>query len=293
MTNNNQPNSQDTMPLKHRKKLNTDQINILQLLYNFRFASNKQIAQYQQKQNIRSVQNRLKILEDQELIAKHYDKSYKLKGKPAVYYLLPKGARALETNTTREPDEPINFRRIYKDKDVSEGFIAHCSNILDVYLGLRSVFPKKESLLFATKSKLNYEKYEYLPKPLPDAYIRIETGGDQKQFFLDIFEEAQPYFVLVRRIKRYFKYSAEGDWSDTGTDFPTILIVCANRSVQKRLRRRLPKELQDSYEEIMFATTTLSEATSIDKTHAKIWLPIDEDGDDPDEPPEPMSLKQF
>jgi protein involved in plasmid replication-relaxation len=293
MTNNNQTNNQDTLASKRHNKLNAEQINILQFLYNFRFASNKQIARYQQKQNIRPVQNRLKILEDQALISKHYDKSYRLKGKPAAYYILPKGARALEANTTREPDEPINFRRIYKDKDVSEGFITHCSNILDIYLGLKTIFLNKRSFVFATKSKMNYEEYEYLPHPLPDAYIRFGSDEDPKQFFLDIFEERQPYFVLVRRIKSYFKYCSEGDWSDTGTDFPVVLIVCANTSVQKRLRRRLPKELQDSYDDIRFVTTTISEATTIDKTHAKVWLPMDEDGDDPDEPQQPVRLQDL
>jgi protein involved in plasmid replication-relaxation len=280
----------DMLKPKYHKKLNTEQLAVLQLLYAFRFATSKQIAMYQQKQTSKRVQARLKILEDQELISKRYDKTYKLRGKPASYYLLPKGARTLESHIAREPDEPINIRRIYKDKQLSESFIEHCSNVLQTFLILQQSYPAKGTLKYIPRSRLDYEKYDYFPHPLPDAYIRIKTSTGEKQFFLDIFEDSQPFFVLIRRIKKYLEYSGDGDWEDTGTDLPVILIACANTSMQKRLRKRLAKELRDSYEEATFATTTIEAIKNSNKTRAKIWLPIDEDGDDPDAPPQPMSL---
>ena len=114
-----------TVP-KYRKRLNLEQVAVLQMLYRFRFASSEQVAKFQEKPGSKAVQKRLKILEDQGLISKRYDKTYKLKGKPAAYHLTPTGARALEANAPRESDEPINIKRLYKDKDVSEGFIEHC-----------------------------------------------------------------------------------------------------------------------------------------------------------------------
>src|SRR5437667_6662229 len=83
---------------KYRKKLNEEQVEVLQMLYRFRFASSEQIAQFQAKPGAKAIQKRLKILEDQGLIAKRYDKSYKLQGKPAAYYLTPTGARAFAAN---------------------------------------------------------------------------------------------------------------------------------------------------------------------------------------------------
>ncbi|MDN5274144.1 MAG: hypothetical protein JWP06_45 [Candidatus Saccharibacteria bacterium] len=273
---------------KHRKKLNSEQVDILELLYRFRFASCKQIASYQHKQTIRPVQNRLKILEDQGFIAKRYDKTYKLRGKPAAYYLLPRGVKTLDSLIPREPHEPINFKQIYRNMNVSENFVEHCSNVLQVYLVLKQQYLAKDNIIYRTKSRLNYECYDYLPSSLPDAYIRLGDNDDEPQFFLDIFEDTQPFFVLIRKLKTYFKYSEDGDWSETGTMFPTILMACANTSMQKRLRKRIAKELQDSYEEITFATTTLE--TIKNNESVKIWLPIDEDGDDPAEPPRPLSL---
>lgn len=273
---------------KYRKKLNEEQLAVLNLLYTFRFASSEHIAKYQKKPNSKHVQKRLRILEDQEYIAKRYDKSYKLKGKPAAHYLLPKGARALVDVGDRDENEPINIKRIYKDKDVSEGFIQHSLNILSAYLALSTLHGSK--LDFFTKSDLKYEQFEFYPQPLPDAYVRISTKGDDKNFFLDIFEDSQPFFVLIRRIKKYLEYAGSGDWPEE--PLPTILLIVENKSVHKRLRKRIAKELRESYEEVCFATGRLDYILDIENK-GKAWLTIDEDGDDVEEPREAVGLKHL
>ena len=280
---------------KYRKKLNKEQVAVLQLLYRFRFASSEQIARYQEKPSNKFIQKRLKILEDQSLIAKRYDKSYKLKGKPAAYYLLPQGARALIQYANRRPDEPINIKRIYKDKDVSESFIEHCLNVLSVYLALKALYPAKGKLGYFTKSQLSYEKYDFFPSPLQDAYVHLKTSKSDQHFFLDIFEDSQPFFVLIRRIKKYLDYAGSGEWAryDTDGELPTVLLVVDNKSVHKRLRKRIAKELRDSYEEIAFATTKLEHILNSTENKGKVWFPIDEDGDDPDEPVKPVALSSL
>ncbi len=288
MTENISTTNPDKSEPKYRKKLNEEQVAVLNLLYTFRFASNEHIARYQKKPNSKHVQKRLKILEDQEYIAKRYDKSYKLKGKPAAYYLLPKGARALIGLDNRDENEPINIKRIYRDKDVSEGFIQHSLNILGAYLALSTLHGNK--LDFFTKSDLKYEQFEFYPQPLPDAHVRIGTKDSDRNFFLDIFEDNQPFFVLIRRIKRYLEYAGSGDWPEE--PLPTILIIVENKSVHKRLRKRIAKELRDSYEEVSFATTRL-EYLLDSQYKGKVWFPIDEGGDDPEEPITPVILTKL
>lgn len=275
---------------KYRKKLNRQQLITLHILYRFRFASNEQIATYFEKPSSKSVQKRLKILEGQDLIAKRYDKSYKLKGKPAAYYLLSKGARTLQTELPLKDDEPVNLKRIYKDKDVSEGFIAHSLNILSVHLRLRELYGDK--LNYFTKSQLGYHKYDFFPSPLPDAHIKLKTSKGNKRFFLDVFEDNQPFFVLIRRIKKYFDYAGSGEWGDRGGGLPIILLVVENKSVHKRLRKRLAYELRESYEEVSFATTRLEHILNPDYK-GQVWFAIDEDGDDPDEPLEAVRLNSL
>jgi hypothetical protein len=278
---------------KYRKKLNKEQVAVLQMLWRFRFASGNQTAKLQQKPGSKAVQKRLKILEDQNLIAKRYDKSYKLRGKPAAYYLTPDGARMLAAHKPREADEPINIKRIYKDKDASEGFIEHCKNILSVYLALKELYPG-EKLYFITKSRLSYEKFDFMPNPLQDACICIRTSEGDRYFFLDIFEDNQPFFVLIRRIKKYLEYAGSGDWGQYDEDggLPTILLVVQNKSVHKQLRKRIAYELRESYEELMFATARLEYILN-PEYKGKVWFPIDEGGDDPEEPIQPVTLTKL
>ncbi|HSW91250.1 MAG TPA: replication-relaxation family protein [Candidatus Saccharimonadales bacterium] len=284
----NHTTSLNTSEPKYRKKLNKEQIAVLHLLYKFRFASSEQIAAYQEKPSSKSIQKRLKILEDQGFIAKRYDKSYKLKGKPAAYYLLPKGAREVPARTDRAEDEPINVKSIYKDKDVSESFIQHCLNILDIYLTLRT--PQSSTLSFYTKSDLKYEHYEYFPQPLPDLYIRLKTEEGEKEFFLDVFENNQPFFVLIRRIKRYLEYAGSGEWPNE--ILPIILLVVESPSVHRRLRKRILRELQESYEDIVFATTSLNSLFNPDRKDEE-WFLVDGDPSTVNEPQRTFGLARL
>jgi DNA-binding MarR family transcriptional regulator len=279
MTTNYSTNQMPRLEVKYRKALNKQQLLVLSLIYKFRFSSNAQIAKYLGKKNSKYVQKRLKILEDQGLIAKRYDKSYKLKGKPAAYYLLPKGARALAEFNDRDQNQPINVASIYKDKAVSEGFITHCTNTLSAYLALIEVYGPK--LEFFTKSDLKYEQFEYYPQPLPDAHIRLQSNKGTKQFFLDIFEDSQPFFVLIRRLKQYLDYSGSGDWPND--ELPTILVVVESNTAHKRLRKRIARELRDSYEEMHFATSTLPQLREGTEKQGEVWLVSNEETEDSNE----------
>lgn len=107
----------------------------------------------------------------------------------------------------------------------------------------------------------------------------IKTSKGDGYFFLDIFEDNQPFFVLIRRIRKYLEYAGSGEWSryDEDGGLPTILFVVQNKSVHKRLRKRPAKELRDSYEEVSFATTKL-EYLLDSEYKGKVWFSIDEEG---------------
>ena len=268
---------------KYRKALNSSQLQTLHLIYKFRFCSSQQIATYFKKRSPKDVQKRLKILEDQGLIAKRYDKSYKLRGKPAAYFLLPDGARTVAKN--RAEDKPINIKAIYRNKTVSEAFITHCLNIAWVYFTLKAVYAV--NLRFFTQTDLNYDQFDYFIRPLPDAYLSLTSGlNDDEQtrdFFLETYEETTPYFVLLRRIKKYLSYAEDGDWATTESDLPTILIICETTSTQKRVRKRIARELRATYEEMVFATTTKEALRTASKASDKIWRLVDEDEPQPEE----------
>lgn len=242
---------------KHRRKLNAEQLEVLELLYKFRFGSNDLFAQYFGKKDRSFVFKRLSILLEQGLIGKRFDSSLRLLGKPAAYYLEPAGARALQEQ--RDPDKPeINIKAIYKDKTVKDDFVWQCLDIFAAYNRLRAEYGDR--LKFFTRANFNYEQFDYFPQPLPDAYIRLRLGGEEKQFFLDFYYDNQPSIASVKKIKKYVEYAEGGDWDDTGTPLPVILAVCESSSLQKQLQKRIAAGMKNSWcDELIFAAATRAE----------------------------------
>lgn len=259
---------------KHRKKLNKQQLEVLELLYRFRFGSNDLFAQYFGKKDRSFVYKRLAILLEQGLIGKRFDSSYRLQGKPAAYYLTPGGAR--------KPQETkgiaVNTRAIYKDKTLSEQFVRYRLELFAIYNQLKAQYG--DALTLLTSSDLNREEFEHFPQPLPDAFISLKTKGEEKQFFLDVYHADQPNFVGVRRVKQYISYDEDADWSVTETDLPTILAICETPSVAKRVQKYMNKSLDEAWSdsEVVYALTTKAEFMGGNRA---VWRLADE----PDEKP--------
>jgi len=266
---------------KTRRKLNAEQLEVLELLHKFRFGSNDLIAQYFGKKSRAFVFKRLSILLEQGLIGKRFDSSYRIKGKPAAYYLLPAGARKLQETRSSE-DEAVNVKSIYKDKTVSETFIQHSLSIFTVYNQLKAQYGGE--LAFFTKTDL--ASYEHFPRPLPDAFVSLDDKDSTRHFLIEIAEDIQPFFTAVRSIKEYLDHKESGEWAITETDYPTILFICESTSLQKRLQRQITKMLNASWvDDLNFATTTKFELASVAENDA-IWQDVTE-------PDEKLSLQDI
>lgn len=253
---------------KRRRKLNSEQIEVLRLLYKFRFGTNDLFAQYFGKKDRSFVYKRLKILHEQGLVGKRFDSSYRLLGRPAAYYLNPEGARTLQEALGLE----VNIKAIYKDKSVSEQFVSRSLGLFAIHNRLKSEYG--DSLKFFTRSDLNREDYDYFLQPLPDAYVRL----DDKQFFLDIFYDTEPSFVAKRRIRQYIKYDEDGDWVATETELPKVIAVCESKGLAKRVQKYMAKALDDAWpdSEVSFVFTTKPELMA---TSQRVWQRTDDSGD--------------
>jgi len=251
--------------VKHRRKLNAEQLEVLELLYKFRFGSNDLFAQYFGKKDRSFVFKRLAILLEQGLIGKRFEPSYRLQGKPAAYYLTPEGARRLQ----EVRDTYINIKSIYKDKTVSEQFVRSSLDLFAIYNQLKHQYGSE--LKFFTKATMNREEYDYFPQPLPDAYIRL---GD-KHFFLDTYYDDQPNFAVMRRIKQYLTYDENGDWSVTETKLPIVLAVCESAKTAKRVQKYMEKSLNAAWadSEVVYALTNREELISDSMT---VWRRADD-----------------
>lgn len=100
--------------------------------------------------------------------------------------------------------------------------------------------------------------------------------------------------MLIRRIKKHLEYASSGGWAwyDEDGRLPTILLVVQNKSIHKKLRKRLARELRESYAEACFATGRLEYILN-PENEGKVWLAVDEEGDDPDKPLKPVALTKL
>jgi DNA-binding PadR family transcriptional regulator len=264
---------------KYRRPLNDQQITVLHSLYWYRFCTSKQLAVTLKKANHKAIQNKLQILEDQGLIGKRYDKSYKLAGRPAEYLITPKGARALETakpNTTNT----WATKCLYKNKTVSDDFVKHCIAIRETGIHLFDLYSEPEAHTLQRITKTYMVQFSTYPAWTPDLYLQYHpTKNTTYHYFLDIWDGTKPFFVSVRKTRNYVNFKESGDWQED-TPFPAILAICEDTYAQKKLNRQMRRILSDAWDdELIFATTTkqlLAEAT---KPTDKIWARIDADDD--------------
>ena len=210
----------------------------------------------------------------QEYIGKNYDSTYKLDGKPATYYLLPKAFAALKKQhkATGKELSDKTLRNAYKDKGASSEFIGRKLAIFTIYDKLRATH--SPSLKFWTKDQLNFDKYDYFPQPKPDAYLTILPEGIRprsRDFFLNYLDDDTPFFVHVRRLQKYIDYVQAEEWEDaTSSKLRAVLLVCESTSLLKRIRKKLA-QVVDEDEMPRFCYTTLQALKDSTPEDDEVW----------------------
>lgn len=275
--------SKSKSAVKYRRPLNKQQVRTLHLLYWYRFCTAKQLAHSFKKPSPKAIQNKLQILEEQQLIGKRYGKSYKLAGRPAEYYITPKGARALEKANPKSTNQWAT-KSLYRNKTVSDDFLKHTIAVTDASKRLRALYGTKIEIL--TKSYM--AQFDFYPTWTPDLHLKIPARGETpaKHYFLDVWDGTKPFFVSVRKTRNYMNFKESGDWEED-EQFPAILAICENVQLQKKLNRQMKRILNDAWDdELIFATTTKQLLNQAEKPTDKIWSKVDADDD-----LEPTSLK--
>lgn len=269
----------NTSEVRYRRPLNGQQVIVLHSLYWYRFCNSKQLTVTLKKTNHKAIQNKLQILEAQDLIGKRYDKSYKLAGRPAEYFITPKGARALETakpNTTNS----LATKSLYKNKTVSDDYVKHCLAIRDTAIRLITIYGEQEAKKLQPITKTYMAQFSDYPTWAPDLSLQYHpTKNSTQHHFLDIWDGTKPFFVSVRKTRNYVTFNESGDWQED-TPFPAILAICEDSYIQKKLNRQMKRILSDAWDdELIFATTTKQLLNEAAKHTDKIWSKVDADDD--------------
>ena len=215
---------------KKERKLNKGQIRVLELLYRYRFITSELLARFENQKHLQVTRSRLATLEKQGYIGRRYDSSYKLLGKFAAYYLLPKGLQYLKSIDVAEPQA---IKMMYNDRKASDKFVDFCLSVCRTAQALLS-FYGEEARVFTRTELLDYD---YFPQPQPDLYLSIKRKTT-RHYFVDLYDDGTPAFVPVKKIKKYAEHEESGAWELTDSDYPEVIIACISDKAEQRLRKK-------------------------------------------------------
>lgn len=257
--------------MKHIPSITGKQKEILLMLYKFRYLNTHHLQKLLNHKNPNGILTWLRDLKEKGYVNSNYSRTtFGDNTKPAVYYLASKARHILKEEKNCDLQE---LNRIYKEKQKTQKFIDHCLTVVDIYLLLQSQKEESENLRFFTKAELG--SYDYFPDPLPDAYISVNNDEKTKRYFLDLFDEYMPSFVLRARVKRYLEYVQEGKWEEATENikFPSILLVCPNEARKKHINYFTKSLLEKTFDEVSFFLTT-KETITFSKSK-NIWQKVE------------------
>lgn len=261
------------MKIDKRSALKQGQIDILEILYKYRFGSRQLLADSLGIKSGSNLFEKLNVLMKHGFVARRYDKSYKLRGLPAAYYLTPKGLKQLQSIHGGERVTDAIIKAGYRDKVVSQSFVNH---VVEVYAYANRLQHKHPSLKVFLRREMAL--YSYFPTNPPDTFLSLKTSDRLQRFFFDVVSKDTPPSAINRRLVNYMEFFDDGSWDITGSDLPKLLFLLENPAAENRLRRaaHAVRSRFDLDDEIEIYTATIESLLGDDSA---IWSNIDESGE--------------
>ena len=260
------------MKVDNRSVLRQGQIEILGLLYKYRFGSRQLIAESLKVKAGSNIYEKLNVLIKHGFVAKRYDKSLRLQGLPVAYYLTPKGIKTLQSLSTWNYITEATIRSSYRDKNISQSFINHT---LDVYSYTNMLAKTYPTLKVFTRRDMS--RYSYFPNNPPDAFLSLKTGEETtpRRFFFDFISDDTPRSVIAKRIAQYMQFFSDGEWDATNSQIPILLFLTAKPAIKKHLMRtvRAIRGTFDMEDEVSIYAATIDQLLSAES--GRIWEDID------------------
>ena len=260
-----------------RSVLKPGQIDILKLLYKYRFGSRQLLAESLGIKAGSSLHEKLQVLIKHGYISVRLDKRLKLYGVPAAYYLTPKGLRTLATLPDHNYITDSVIKGSYRDKAVSQPFVTQTLRVYAQTNHLKQVYPSLKIFL-----KRDMSHYSYFPETLPDAFLSLSASKETAplRFFLDVIPDNVPTKLIFQRITSYATFLDEGGWDNVDSKLPTLLLVGESGATERRLRRTAQAALYKAEidDELPIYTTTFGAIQGLENG-AAIWTSIDDPED--------------
>lgn len=260
--------------IKYERDPSASQLDILNIIYMFRFANRTLLSRYLHKPNNSSLYFKLGVLVKHEYIGRRYDKTYRLAGREAEYYILPKGLRTLRDSARLSVTNSMVTAN-YRDKTASDSFV---NEQLFLFAARNQLVQTHPGLQYFTDRDI--QLLDYFPRPLPRGFISLkQQGDDTKRFFVEYLPARTHTRKIVGRLQQYVKYYESDAWSVTNTPPPGILYICADTITERGLRRYIARTTNNTEVELNIYTTTEKAILNLHPDHLNIWT----GKDDPDE----------
>lgn len=244
---------------KTRYKVSSNQVLLLLYMLKYRFISSDLIADCIGKDRS-TIYERLSVLVDQGYVVKLYDKTYRFRQRPVIYYLAPLGIRYLK----HQGYERTQLH--YKNKDFTDEQIDEQLLLGEIARVIRKPYGDNFSLY--TKYQLGADDFYISPPPYAKLVGKKNIIPD---YFIEYFPPYYESWKIRKRVNQHDTYADEHD----DVLHPHLLLVCGNSSTEKRVVRLTANMLPD----FEIFTTTTERLLSGDK---KVWLkPYEVDWDDP------------
>lgn len=225
------------------------QLEILLLLYRFRFLSRTHIQKFLNHKSHTLITTWLKDLTDRNITNRIYSKALVDINKPAIYFL---GLKSKPILIEKANIEAAALQRVYRDKNSSQTFRDHSLFLADLYFHFLEVAKQNQAELeFFTATDLL--KYAYIPLPRPDTYIVVREENKTKRYFLEVIDDGVPFFAVKSKIIKYLNYYKEEYWQKNYKHpFPKILFIYPSEKVKKWLMRSIPELVDEENLDITF-----------------------------------------
>lgn len=255
------------------RSLNDNQYVLLLAIYSLRFSTRSVLSEYLGIANNTSLYSRLQILQKHGLIAAHYHKDYKLAGREAEFYMLPKGLRELRDAERLEASDAM-ITAIYKDKSVGQDFIRQQVLLAQIRNKLVSTYDNLQA--FTTR---DIQLLEYFPKPRPNLFLSMKNDDTVVRFFVEYIPAHAASSNLRKRLQYLSRYCSEDRWGETDTPFPAILFIAETGLAEAGIRRLISREQYHSDSDIVHYTTTQNAILSMSSNSHEIWTNVTDPDD--------------
>ena len=219
---------------KYRRSVSSNQVKLLYILFKFRFGTSDLIAELVKKDRS-TVYESLRTLEKQGYIHKFHNKTYRLRGRPAVYTLAAKGIKYLRDTSKVDPTTLRNF---YKNKRIAlenEPLVDQCLLIFRIFNLLKA----QTGQAFSIYTKYELDKEDFVSPP-PELWLQRQGKSQKPDYVLDIFSSGTMTWLLRKRLRQHQEFAEEYEYL-----YPNVLLVTGNMNTERRLFRQVENAIQD------------------------------------------------